>query len=206
MKKIGLLCLALVLALGALGVGFATWTDTLYIDGTVNTGTVSWEFYGNPAVDPVPPPSITQDDHGIDPGHTKDVGSTSATFTDSDNDGDLDTMNLLIDNAYPCYNNHVGFWLHCNGSVPLVIQKVIISDADETYELTATGIVDLDLNGNGTTDIKIAWGNGFGTQLHYCEWVNMSFGFHIVQDDDPAIQGQTLSFTIELVGVQYNEA
>jgi hypothetical protein len=43
MKKIGLFCLALVLALGALGVGYASWTDTIFIDGTVNTGSVDIE-------------------------------------------------------------------------------------------------------------------------------------------------------------------
>lgn len=41
MKKIGLICLALVFALGALGVGYAMWTDTITIDGTVKTGSVN---------------------------------------------------------------------------------------------------------------------------------------------------------------------
>ncbi len=40
MKKVGLILLALVLALGVLGVGYAMWSDTLLINGTVNTGTV----------------------------------------------------------------------------------------------------------------------------------------------------------------------
>ena len=41
MKKIGLLCLALVLALGTLGIGFAAWTDTVVINQTVETGSLS---------------------------------------------------------------------------------------------------------------------------------------------------------------------
>jgi len=41
MKKVGLLLLALVLALGALGVGYARWQDSVVINGTVNTGTVT---------------------------------------------------------------------------------------------------------------------------------------------------------------------
>jgi predicted ribosomally synthesized peptide with SipW-like signal peptide len=40
MKKIGLLVMALILALGALGVGYAKWTDTVTINGTVNSGNV----------------------------------------------------------------------------------------------------------------------------------------------------------------------
>lgn len=37
MKRIGLIALALVLALGGLGVGFAQWTETLNINGDVDT-------------------------------------------------------------------------------------------------------------------------------------------------------------------------
>ncbi len=41
MKKIGLLALAIVLALGALGVGYAMWYQSVDISGTVQTGTVN---------------------------------------------------------------------------------------------------------------------------------------------------------------------
>jgi hypothetical protein len=41
LKKMGLLALALVLALGTLGVAYAAWTDSVYVRGTVNTGTVN---------------------------------------------------------------------------------------------------------------------------------------------------------------------
>jgi hypothetical protein len=40
------LCLALVLAMGSLGIGYAAWTDTIYIEGTVTTGI--WEDGGSP--------------------------------------------------------------------------------------------------------------------------------------------------------------
>jgi hypothetical protein len=40
MKKIGLIVLALVLALGTVGVGYAMWQDTIYIDGNVETGSL----------------------------------------------------------------------------------------------------------------------------------------------------------------------
>jgi hypothetical protein len=43
-KKIGLLALALVLALGALGVGYAAWEDSVTITGTVETGSVDIEI------------------------------------------------------------------------------------------------------------------------------------------------------------------
>ena len=32
-RKYGFLCLALVLALGTMGIGYAAWTDTIFING-----------------------------------------------------------------------------------------------------------------------------------------------------------------------------
>lgn len=40
MKKIGLLVLALIMALGALGVGYAAWTSAVSVNATVATGNV----------------------------------------------------------------------------------------------------------------------------------------------------------------------
>ena len=85
MKKIGIICLAVLLALGALGVGYAKWFDTLNIQGTVETGELDWEFVAN---------SFNQKDVGLDwtgdlmasPVLTqldKDVGSTTGAFSDT---------------------------------------------------------------------------------------------------------------------------
>jgi hypothetical protein len=48
-KKFGFLVIALVLALGTLGIGYASWTDTVYINGTVSTGSacVEWDKVGD---------------------------------------------------------------------------------------------------------------------------------------------------------------
>jgi len=37
-SKLGILCLALVIAMGSLGIGLAMWSDTLTISGTMTTG------------------------------------------------------------------------------------------------------------------------------------------------------------------------
>jgi hypothetical protein len=46
LKKVGLLALALVMALGSLGVAYAAWTDQVYVVGTVNTGTLDIDICG----------------------------------------------------------------------------------------------------------------------------------------------------------------
>lgn len=105
--KVGIICLALVLALGILGVGFAAWSDTLYIHGSVETGHVDVEF--------VPPPGggdLSSDPQGandttlaLDGGflnlrieqQDKDVGTTEVEIHDSNK-----AATVNITNGYPC--------------------------------------------------------------------------------------------------------
>ena len=46
LKRIGALALALIMALGALGVAYSAWTETLYINSTVQTGTLDIDVAG----------------------------------------------------------------------------------------------------------------------------------------------------------------
>jgi predicted ribosomally synthesized peptide with SipW-like signal peptide len=46
MRKIGFIILALVLALGSIGIGYAAWTDTVTLEGTVKTGSVDINVVG----------------------------------------------------------------------------------------------------------------------------------------------------------------
>jgi len=47
--KIGALFLVSLLALAGVGVGYASWTDTLWIDGFYSTGSVGWKITDNSA-------------------------------------------------------------------------------------------------------------------------------------------------------------
>ena len=42
--KLGAIFLISILALAGIGMGYASWTDTITIDGKVNTGSVEWHF------------------------------------------------------------------------------------------------------------------------------------------------------------------
>lgn len=202
--KFGTAFLALALALALTGAGFAAWTDTLTIEGNVDTGELDWEFSRG---------VFTHMDHGLDwncdPDFTnvrqvdKDVGSTTGQFKDTDADGDDDTLEVTLDNVYPCYYEHIAFWVHNNGTIPLIIEKIIISSDYETHEFYELPcLVDLDLDGDDEPDLNLNWGNNFGVQLHPCVEANMSFDLHVKQD---APQGESLSFTIEIIAVQWNE-
>lgn len=200
MKKIGLLSLALVLALGSLGIGYAAWTDTLTITGTVATGDLDWEFAGAPG----------QSDAGVDQNvfftleswnwvlMDKDVASTSVEFTDNH------TLTVTIDNAYPYYANHISFVVHGLGSIPLRIWKVNFLVNDSVVETIYEGdqYIYLDLDGDTFADLEIWWGSYFGLQLHAGDHLDKSFNLLVLQ---PAPQDAQLTFSIEIVAIQFDQ-
>jgi predicted ribosomally synthesized peptide with SipW-like signal peptide len=66
LKRIGLLALALVLALGSLGVAYAAWTDRVYVQGTVNTGTLDADICGVSSTFVYKVPGLGMTDYGQD--------------------------------------------------------------------------------------------------------------------------------------------
>jgi hypothetical protein len=219
MRKIGLLCLALVLALGTLGIGYATWSANVTIEQEVYSGELCTEFDTLCTV---------TDELGdgydwtiewllCDPGHTKvkwldkDEAWCTCNATDKDGDGSRETMVITCNNTYPSYYNHLDFWL-CNcGTIPSKIQgaSVLVDGVVEYYwDLSSIDpgpapCVSLDLTDDDKDDIELHWGNCFGRQLHpgYCD-ANCSFDWHILQD---APQNAILGFEIEIHTVQWNK-
>lgn len=149
MKKIGILCLALVLALGSLGIGFAHWSDQLYIEGTVETGEVLVGFVDQLTDDNgmVEDANKDADDDGSDPlwqgpdppvtctncpNIGKPVASTTCELLNQKehstdelayHDGlpVCGLMTITMDNVYPQYNPTVWMDIANAGSVPVNI-------------------------------------------------------------------------------------
>ena len=213
--KMNVIFLASIVALAMSGATYALWFEDLYIWTDVETGEVDWEFwhtswYVTPGVPEFP--YFGHSDFGIDPGWTKDVGSNWAEFFDTDDDGDFDTMHLVLDNVYPYYWDHFVIQLHCNGNIPIHVWRVQFTNMDESivYDtIYANKQVYLDIGGpdgpdipDGEADLLVAWGDSFGTQMHYCDYVDLSFSIHILQ---PCPQGVNLEFLIKIAACQYNE-
>ena len=151
MKKIALISLALVLAMGTLGVGYAMWSKSLVINGTVHTGEVNAEFTvcftdddgtpndanidpnddggPNPFQDPHPAP---YDHWGFDSSCDPDASQKVPPRKDKDvgrstasiSTEDAQYASLLIENAYPCYYTTAYYKLVNTGTVPVKIQAV----------------------------------------------------------------------------------
>jgi hypothetical protein len=199
-RKYSAIPILLVFALAMIGLVYATWSQNLYINGTVNTGELDWEFVGASCLDTSgidyhcrdgfagPPPLFWMGD--------KDVGSTSVEITD------VHTVTVTLSNVYPCYYTSVSVYAQNTGTIPLIIDNVTI-DGHEFRKTTPPAIAQLDLDGDGDYDVEIWWKNALGTQLHPGDYSDeMSFWVHVLQG---APQGETLSFTIKIVAIQWNE-
>jgi len=222
MKKIGLLMLTMVIALGALGIGYAAWTDEINIVGTVDTGSVCFSIeedtFGE--INTCRPSQFaTQPDQNwygwvplagnisCPPGYEFDTKPCSDKDVASiemapvyDDDGNIVELKVTVHNAYPHFLGHLTYEV-CNcGTIPIIINAPIF---------------DQDPN------LLIEYRNGTGTQLHVgqCHEVSLFIGVtqHVGYEnaqgvwivDDPNApltpQNTDLSFTIQVSAIQWNE-
>lgn len=93
--KVGILCLALVVALGMMGVGYASWIDTASINGEVETGLISPVF------------TVTGS-YYVPPDTTSVVGQVVG-----------DTIQVIIGSANTTCNYYCMFTIQNTGTIPL---------------------------------------------------------------------------------------
>lgn len=114
-----------MLALGGLGVAYGHWVESLEIATTVNVGEGDPGFTGQY--------QFFQDAGDID----LDYGCT-ATFIDSDGDGDYDTMEATMTNVDASCSYKLYSTVHNEGTLPMRIDGVEIYNPDpdlvEIYE------------------------------------------------------------------------
>jgi len=220
MKKIGLLSLALVLALGALGVGYAAWTDQITIEGTVNTGSVeiSVEALSGTEVYKVPEHDIVVRYYGTDTtgGHIWEsvtqpaVGEliASATTSYSEPDGDK-TITVTFDNLFPSIDFMADVLLHYTGSVPAIVD-IELTSAEPGEGVDPEAWAKLV---NSAEFVAVRWDaknhESIGEpltepiQLHNCDYVKIFLVVHL--DQDPDLMNLNGSFTAEITAIQWNE-
>jgi hypothetical protein len=211
MKKIGLLCLALVLALGTLGIGYAAWIDTITIHGQVTTGELCWEFVSCNLLDHYAPVNYGGDYPTATPDYTCYPGFKDQLYWELDKNvawgtqnisADGKTLAVTLNNAYPCYFNSMSFYVNNCGTVPLKVDHIVINGQIYTKNVP---YVQYDFNGDGAYDFEIQWGDNWGEQIDPgARSPEFSFWMHVLQPC-PQSQLNTLTFNITLVAVQWNE-
>jgi predicted ribosomally synthesized peptide with SipW-like signal peptide len=100
MKKIGLILIAMVVALGALGAGYAYWTQTINVTGYVQTGDLNAQFAASDVVDQwVDSPNLVA--------YYSTLGNGSEALT------------VTIKNAYPGMVATIPVVIKNNGTIPI---------------------------------------------------------------------------------------
>jgi len=213
-KKIVLLALVLVLALGGLGVGYATWSQTLYVDTQATTGTFA---VGIGELTLSEEPEHEDKDvawmegylGGIIKGYKEDPLQPGVMVPY------YEKAFVTVHNAYPSYVGHIVFTVGNVGTIPAHIKSFKLSDP--TGELSWQWVVAppatpsygyfwKDFNGSGAYEageevMRFALLNFVSHQLDPCSTIKGELDFHIEQ---PAEQGHTYTFLGEVEAVQWN--
>lgn len=108
------------MALAALGVGYAWWTEQLTTTGTIQTGSIDVQIEGVAY-------------STIDPLNTATCNSSPS--------GDGKTMTITIGNAYPGYICIINFNLTNHGSVPAKIADVTLPSSQSGFSVTPSGVL-----------------------------------------------------------------
>ena len=170
----------LLIALMVAGVSYALWHKYIYINGTVNTGTLDAIFEGPYTwsatyVDPVTEEVKSVPDEKLT-GITVDVETAP---------NDLETLLVTIDGLYPCITIHINYNIKNSGTTPWIVNDVSVSPADGfpgTVTLTPANLV--------------------GTQVDAGESIPADLEVHLTNDAKPESK-YTFSVTIHVV--QWNE-
>lgn len=169
MRKIVLISIALILALGGLGVGYAAWTDEVTINGTVDTGKVCMGITCPITSDD---PSLTPyftgwvvgiggpgADWNVDDGYSGTPGFYNHVHQTEKNVGWVTTnctlvppprkaVTITLHNVYPCYWDHISFGVENCGTIPIILDHV------QFLDINGNPLIGYDENGNPVNILK----------------------------------------------------
>lgn len=234
MRKIALVGLSLVLALGAIGAAYAAWTDQVTITETISTGEVLVGIL-DVGTDDEGPAGIPGDPGSyfvgsLDPGwqmgmavrYDKNVAScesenlTPVLDASGNQTGFYAEVLETIENAYPSYAPTVYIQIANLGTIPVILSHIVqepVIDPDGLFpyvELVnweaynAAG--NMLANGMGWTELNLWLGSG-DLQIEPGDHVELWLTKHILQDVgvDVCPEGATVTMTETLHFVQWNE-
>jgi predicted ribosomally synthesized peptide with SipW-like signal peptide len=202
--------MALVLALGSLGVGYAMWSDTVVINGTVETGSVDI------VIESVSSTFVYKDlddrrivfttreltKQEMEDWNKIYVASANTTYCGQ-------TVTMVFDNIFPTptKGNITGdVMLHYMGSIPAHIDYDIVywgTDLSDYLELTWDYVANPDSDRVDQDDI-----NPEDIQLHYCDHLYLEVYLDPQALQDNGVDAQNIvnsGFDIELMVHQWNE-
>ena len=224
--KIGIMFLVFVLALAGIGITYAGFTDTIYVYGTVDTGTVEFEIvkYSGTDVWKVWGPDIPTDDEiyiyrgfednrptandvlAMYPAGTQVllVASSWAQDGTAHKGKDYD-VDMVWDNIFPCIDFTADVLIHYIGSVPAKVDFPIIewhqgrSLFYDYVTIKAFSYIK-ETDGTYTKDFEITT---WPYQVHECYNIGFEVTIHIPQNND--FQDKHGEFSFNIKAIQWND-
>ena len=200
MKKISMIMLALVVALGGLGVGYAMWSDTITISGSVNTGTLDlvvkeysstyvWKLddHGIAVIsndDSMPAGAYDWDGPLVNGDTPTPVAYAEAVQGDGDANVEAeDDIHVTIVNAFPLEDANddpiqikADFLLHYEGSIPVRVQLAELNCNPDLSPFLNIMFYESDVNG-GKAGPAIIPADLVGVQWHNCQYILVEIYF-----------------------------
>ena len=225
-KKVGLLFLVMVIALGGIGAAFAHWSSTVTITETITTGSVKIGIRDM---------GTTDQGTSLDPGwsnvtqqlvrydkHVATATSVNGTTRCTKTEGPIQyqgqyyaSVTETLTSVYPSYAPTITLQITNCGTIPVKLtwETEVTDDPDglapylhivKWQAKTPAGTFSGG-NATGIADLLDCF------QLHACESIELSFTKHIMQSlpGTPAVnapQGATLVLTHTVTGTQWNLA
>jgi hypothetical protein len=224
MKRIGLLTMALVLALGSLGVAYAAWTDDIAIEGSVNTGDVNLnvvDYSGTWVYKCLDDDSIVNL-HGwmtASPPTCPDCANAELVAWAGagpllQNTGLVDDgVRVWFENIFPCQDFMVDILLHYDGSVPAKLfadvievggSPALIANLDVDFMAWQLPGFDPDTDMADIHDWLIPANMiDVGHQVHFCDYILVAMNVHLPQDNN--LMNLDGTFRARIQAIQWNE-
>jgi len=194
--------MVLVLPLAICGAGYAYFTDTVTIDGTMTAGTLSVEFDNVGSSDPT---------GTYDPGQTPEMDVACTEVSPVSEDGK--SFTVTVTNGYPCYRSVVSFEIVNTGSIAAKIATITISDGQGNMAtITNDGdYADVDLGVSVNKDVRITvTGIGEDTIIAAGGSLSGALNMHVIEKSVEtdlgydADQNTNGSFSVTIVVTQFN--
>ncbi len=206
-RQIGVIFMVLMLVLASVGIGYASWSKTLTITGTVTTGSVDAEYieasetyvYKQLSTGDlvVSGEEIIDDDYML-------IGSAVCETAVGAGQGVQD-VTVDFNGLFPCVDFIVDLNWHYLGTVPAKVQTITWNIPANLQGSTTINMYRCDENCVPILDendekIPVV----VGTQLHYCDYVRIDIIIHLEQDD-ALMNLSELPISGSIYMVQWNE-
>ena len=198
---LGLLAILLIVLLAGVGVAYGLWSDTLYINGTVHTGTLDIKFGDKP--------TTTELINGNPEDFWK--GKGDAANCGAWVDKDTGNLEIVAKGAYPSWTCQVTFDVVSVGTVPVHVtwpKKIEGPKWDDLKILKCKKIsstkAEEELAVPTCTDEDSTKCTPWYVQLHTGDSLQCVLNIHFVNKDN-VTQDTTYKFVYQITGGQFNE-